>query len=761
MAKNLIIVESPTKTKTLSKFLGKDYAIAATKGHIIDLPPKKLGVDPENDFAVDYEVIDGKKAVIKALKAAAAKAETIYLAPDPDREGEAIAWHVASQLKKTKATIKRATFNEITKTAVVRALEEAGELDIKRYNAQQARRVLDRIVGYKVSPFLWKTVCRGLSAGRVQSVALRLICEREAAIRGFKPKEYWSITADLGQTRKGNFAAVLAKIDGKKTNLGDEKSTTEIVELLSPDADKGESATFAVAEVKKQKKTKNPPPPYITSTLQQDSARRLRYSPKKTMVLAQQLYEGIELGNKGSVGLITYMRTDSVRVADEATKAAREHIEAAYGKQYRPDKPRIFKSKGRTQDAHEAIRPTYFEHGPQQIKGYLSRDQYRLYKLIWERFLASQMSAAALVRTSVTIVGKNEKYAKGRSFDFKAGDEQVTFDGFLKVYEDLPEENGDGEKQKKLPALKKGDSLNCYALNPEQHFTKAPARFSEAMLVRELEANGIGRPSTYAQTIAVIIARNYVKLDQRRLTPTQLGETVNRILIENFPDLFNVEFTAEMEEELDRIALGEDDWKTVMADFYEPFKGVLKEVMGRAAEIKASTQEKSDKKCDKCGKPMIVKWSRTGQFLACSGYPECRNTMPLNGNGEIEETGETCEKCGAAMVLRTGRFGPFLACSGYPKCKNTRAVSTGVKCPEEGCKGVLVQRMSKKKKVFYSCSRYPECTYATWDKPVKKKCPACDHPFMVEKNTKAKGEHLLCPSCKHVIAEEEPDKVPA
>jgi len=762
VAKNLIIVESPTKTRTLSKFLGKDYAITATKGHILDLPPKKLGVDPENGFALQYEVIDGKKAVIKSLKSAAAKADIVYLAPDPDREGEAIAWHVAEKLKKTKGTIKRATFNEITKSAVLRGLEEAGELDLKRYNAQQARRVLDRLVGYQVSPFLWKAVCRGLSAGRVQSVALRLVCEREKSIRDFKSREYWSITADLGKTKKGHFAAQLNRIDGQKLDLKNEKSAAEVVELFSPEKKKGRSAEFAVTDLTKQKKAKHPFPPYITSTLQQDAARRLRFSPKRTMMLAQQLYEGIDLGDQGSVGLITYMRTDSVRVAAEATRYARKFIETTYGKEYRPDTPRVFKTKGRAQDAHEAIRPTYFDRPPEKVKGYLNRDQNRLYKLIWERFLASQMSSASILRTSAAITGTNETHAPGRTFEFKAGDETVVFDGFLKVYEVLPDDNGNDRQSAKLPELKKGDALNCYALRPEQHFTKPPARFSEATLVRELESNGIGRPSTYAQTIATIVSRNYVNLEKRTLIPTELGETVNRVLVENFPDIFNVEFTARMEEELDKIEEGEDDWKDVLNDFYDPFQSSLKKVEAKAPEIKASVQDKTDKACEQCGKPMVIKWSRTGRFLACSGFPECRNTQPLDGDQQNQETDEKCEKCGSPMVMRVGRFGPFLACSAYPKCKNTRAVSTGVKCPEAGCSGKLVQRMSKRRKVFFSCSRYPNCTYATWDKPVNQKCPACDHPFMVEKNTKARGEHLRCPSCKHIIEEPVPaEKTPA
>ena len=753
MARKLIVVESPTKIRTLSKFLGRGYEIAATKGHIVDLPPKKLGVDVDDDFAPQYEVIEGKKAVIKSLQSAAAKAEIVYLAPDPDREGEAIAWHVAEQLKRVKVPIKRATFNEITKSAVLRGLESAGELDLKRYNAQQARRVLDRLVGYMVSPFLWKAVCKGLSAGRVQSVALRLVCEREEAIRSFQPREYWSITTELGKNKKDVFAAELAKIDGEKVDLPNESTAAQVVELLSPEKEKGRSATYAVTEISKQKKAKHPFPPYITSTLQQDAARRLRFSPKRTMMIAQELYEGVEIGDKGSVGLITYMRTDSVRVAAEAIAEARALIERTFGKPYQPDAPREYKTKGRAQDAHEAIRPTYFDLSPEGVKGYLSRDQHRLYELIWRRFLASQMSSASILRTTITVTAKNDAHAPGKLFEFKAGNDTVVFDGFLRIYQDLPEENGNGETSTKLPEVKDGDKLNCYALRPEQHFTKPPARFTEAMLVRELESNGIGRPSTYAQIIATILARNYVILEKRALMPTKLGETVNRILVQSFPDVFNVKFTAQMEEELDKIEEGVDNWQDVLHDFYQPFQESLKKVEAKAGEIKASTQDESDQVCEKCGSPMVVKWSKTGRFLACSGYPVCRNTKPLENGEPPKETSEKCEKCGSPMVFRTGRFGPFLACSAYPECKTTRAVSTGVKCPEKGCTGHLVQRRSKKGKVFFSCSRYPKCTYATSDKPIDQKCPACDHPFMVEKNTKARGVHRQCPSCKHLIEE--------
>ncbi|MBD3297581.1 MAG: type I DNA topoisomerase [candidate division Zixibacteria bacterium] len=753
MPHQLVIVESPTKTKTLQKFLGNGFDIMATRGHIRDLPTKSLGVDIENNFEPEYVPIDSKDNVVKELKKAAKQADVIYLAPDPDREGEAIAWHVAHILNRTKAEVRRASFNEITKSAVLEALENAGKIDMRKVDAQQARRVLDRIVGYKVSPFLWKTVCRGLSAGRVQSVALRLICEREESIRAFTPQEYWTVEVTLhkeGKKKTPKFTAMVSEVDGDKIEIQNEEAAHTIEADLN-------NADIAVGAVKVQNKRRNPPQPYITSTLQQDAARRLYFSPKKTMTVAQHLYEGVEIGKQGSVGLITYMRTDSTRVANEAVVHAREVIAAEYGKEYHPDKMPTHKSKGRTQDAHEAIRPTYFDLSPDKIKKYLSRDQLKLYTLIWNRFLASQMSPAVIERTSVDIRAEAEtkkgKSKTTREYTLKTGAEKITFPGFLKIYEDTPEENGDGKKENPLPALEKGDVLGLDDIDSQQHFTKPPPRFSEASLVKELEANGIGRPSTYAQIISTILSRNYVRLEERRLMPTELGEVVNSILVEAFPELFNVEFTAEMENELDRVEEGIDPWTDVMKSFYGSFAESLGEASSRTKEIKESYREVLDDKCPECSSDLIIKWSRSGKFIACTGYPDCRYTSDVGGDNGAQtnqETDQVCEKCGSPMVIKSGRFGQFMACSAYPKCKNTKPIPTGVKCPEERCTGELVPRRTRTGRTFYSCSRYPECKYAVWNRPVPTPCPHCDSEFMLQKSTKAKGDHLKCPACGNI-----------
>jgi len=753
MAKKLVIVESPTKTRTLQKFLGNGYAVAATMGHLVDLPAKKLGVDIDCDFKPEYVNIEGKDKIVHALSQEAKKAEIVYLAPDPDREGEAIAWHVARLLKGTKAKIKRASFNEITKSAVTAALANAGEIDMQKVDAQQARRVLDRLVGYMISPFLWKTVCRGLSAGRVQSVALRLVCEREAEIRAFVPQEYWTIDVELHKQKdrkKATFTASLAEVDGDKVEIQNEEAARRLESALR-------TADYAVASVKTQERRRQPQAPHVTSTLQQDAAARLRFSPKKTMSVAQALYEGIDLGDKGSVGLITYMRTDSTRVAKEAQTAARALIEREYGSEYCPEKAPVYTSKRRTQDAHEAIRPTYFELSPQTVRRHLSPEQLKLYTLIWNRFLASQMSPATIERTSVDITAvatdPRAKKAQTRTYTLKAGVERVTFAGFLKVYEDVPDEDANGAKTNGLPPLEAGDPLVMVDIDTEQHWTKPPPRYSEATLVRELEANGIGRPSTYAQIIATILARNYVRLEQRRLLPTELGETVSAILVDTFPELFNVEFTAEMETELDRIEEGSETWTEIMRAFYTPFSASLDHATSRSAAIKQSQRETLPDPCPDCGSALIVRWSRSGKFVACSAFPKCRYTNDLNSNGErsVETTDQMCEKCGAPMVIRTGRFGRFLACSAYPDCKNTKAIPTGVHCPEEGCGGDLVPRRTRTGRTFYSCSKYPKCKYAVWDRPILHKCPQCGSPFMLAKSTKARGEHYACPACKHIV----------
>ncbi|MBD3169103.1 MAG: type I DNA topoisomerase [candidate division Zixibacteria bacterium] len=732
--KSLVIVESPTKSKTLKKFLGKGFSIEATLGHIKDLPKKKLGVDIENNYEPVYEVIPGKDKVINALKKAAGKASVIYLAPDPDREGEAIAKHVAEILDNGYGDVRRATFNEITEKAVKDAIKNAGKIDKNKVSAQQARRVLDRIVGYKVSPVLWKTISRRLSAGRVQSVALRLICEREDEIEAFKPDEYWSITADF-KAPKGNFKAKLHSIKGKKFKLGNQKETDETVAGIKEES-------FSVHDVKIETKSRNPQPPFITSTLQQEAARRLRFSAKRTMRVAQSLYEGVEMGDAGSVGLITYMRTDSLRLSGEALAGAKGIISANFGKEYLAPKSRQFKNKNKAQDAHEAIRPTYFDYDPGQIKQYLSRDQYRLYTLIWNRFLASQMAPAKILQTRID--------SKGGIYVFRATGSRIKFDGFLKVYEDIKEENGKENGNQKLPEVEKGESLKLVGVEPKQHFTKPPPRYSEASLVKELESKGIGRPSTYAQIIDTIRQRKYAEIEQRRFLPTELGRTVNKVLTENFDRIFNVEFTAEMENELDKVEYGDYDWRKVIDDFYNPFSENLKEVEKRKDEIKKSTIKATGIKCDKCGAEMIEKWGRHGKFLACSAYPDCKNTMPIEGDDFNQSTGEKCPECEEGdLIIKNGRFGKFIACSNYPECKFTKAISLGVKCPEEGCEGELVERRSRRGKPFYSCSKYPDCKYAIWNKPVPRECPECGFAFMVEKYTKAKGNFLQCLQCKH------------
>ncbi len=739
MDKSLVIVESPAKTKAIKKFLGKEFMVEASVGHIKDLPKRKLGVEIDDDFAPQYEIIKGKKKIVEQLKSKARKAKTVYLAPDPDREGEAIAWHVASEIQKINPRILRASFNEITKQAVVEGIQRAGEIDTNRVNAQQARRILDRLVGYKISPLLWKTVYKGLSAGRVQSVALRIICERETQIENFVPKEYWSISALFETGRKESFSAKLAKIDGKDFEIANEGSARELCADIK-------AKKFQVAKITQEEKKRHPYPPYITSSLQQDAARRLSFSPKKTMQIAQQLYEGVELGEKESAGLITYMRTDSFRVAEVAQKAARGLIQKEYGNEYLPSKPRAYKSKKTAQEAHEAIRPTYVEYHPDEVRRFLTKDQQRLYQLIWNRFIASQMNSAVFSQTAVEI--EAERYL------FRASSTQLLFDGFLKVYQDTNEENPEESEETGLPDLKKEDRLNLLELSPKQHFTKPPPRFSEATLIKELEDNGIGRPSTYAQIVSTIKQRKYVESENRKLSPTELGKTVNRILVENFPDIFEVKFTAGMEEELDKIEEGKEEWVKVLEDFYQPFQLNLEKVESKKKDIREMTQQKTDETCEKCGSPMIIRWGRNGKFLACSGFPQCKNTRPLPGdeNGSILPD-EKCEKCGSPMMIKVSRFGRFLSCSKYPECKFTRAISTGVGCPEEGCDGFLLERRTRRGKNFFGCSNYPQCKFAVWDRPISQTCPSCGAKFLVEKSSKTKGRYLKCLKCSHEQSE--------
>ncbi len=754
MAKNLVIVESPAKSKTLARFLGKDFDIMATVGHIIDLPKSKLGVDVKNNFEPDYTVIDGKQKIITELKKAAKKAEIVYLAPDPDREGEAIAWHVANSIKKgSKARFHRVAFNEITKRAVVDAIKHPREIDMNLVNAQQARRVLDRIVGYTVSPFLWKTVARNLSAGRVQSVALRLVCEREAEIRAFVAEEYWQLNADLLTKKQEQFSARLYKVDDKTVvkpaDAADGKVCIRTEDEVQGYINELKTVDWKVATIKQSEKVRRPYAPFITSTLQQEAAKAYGFSPKATMRVAQELYEGIDIGQDGATGLITYMRTDSTRIAGEALTAARDYIKGEYGPEYLPAKPQVYSKKQAVQDAHEAIRPTYLTLPPAKVKKHLTPRQFKLYTLIWNRFVASQMNPAVYDVETVDIEA-------GR-FTFRAATQRIRFDGFLKIYheEKEPDENGNGENGNgDLPPLAENDPLTLKKLNPTQSFTKPPARYSEAMLVKRLEADGIGRPSTYASIISTLRDRKYVELEQRKLAPTELGEAVNKILVENLPKVFNVKFTADMEKELDLVEDGTDDWVKVLNDFYKPFASAIGDLKGKQDEIKKSLTEETDIKCEKCGSPMVIKWGRNGRFLACSAYPECKSTRPLPEEEAANKTDEVCDKCGSPMVVKTGRFGRFLACSAYPDCKNTKAITLGIKCPNEGCNGDIVEKQTKGRKIFYGCSNYPKCKFASWDKPVDKACPTCGNPYMVHKESKAKGEYLQCPACKSKIAPE-------
>ncbi len=755
-AKNLVIVESPAKAKTLEKYLGRDFQVKASVGHVVDLPKSKLGVDIKKNFAPDFHVIQTKKKVIDELKKAAKGKDNIYLASDPDREGEAIAWHIADQVVKNHKRVHRVMINEITKKAVQEAIANPQELDRNKFDAQVARRVLDRLVGYKISPLLWTKVRRGLSAGRVQSVAVRLVCEREKEVRAFEPVEYWSLTALLEGHLPPSFKAKLAqwqdqKVDNKKFRLENEIGVQEIVKSL-------EGAPWLIAEVEKKERRRYPTPPFVTSKLQQEAARKLGFQPKRAMQLAQHLYEGVELGSEGAVGLITYMRTDSTRVSNDALAAVREHIQTQYGKNYLPDKPNTFRSKKGAQDAHEAIRPTSIEYSPARVRRYLRRDMFQLYSLIWDRFVASQMVPAVYDQTAFEIPVK--------AAVFRATGQQIKFDGFMKLYTEGRDEraaqaNGVDEDEDDspeldgvLPNLQKGDVLKLLSMEPRQHFTQPPPRFTQASLIKELDEKGIGRPSTYAAIISNILDREYVSQNEsRQLVPTDLGILVTDLLVESFPDILNVEFTAGMEDELDKIEDGKEKWTKAMKRFYTPFERDLKKAAKEMRDVKRQ-EVPTDIACEKCGALMVVKWGRNGEFLACPKYPDCKNTSNFkrDDKGEIEIAAEevfneACEKCGRPMLLRFGKFGKFLGCSGYPECKNIqplqKPVDLGIKCPE--CKeGNIKERKSRWGKVFYGCDRYPECKFASWDKPMPTPCPDCDSPILVEKVTKRAGRTHRC-----------------
>jgi DNA topoisomerase I len=743
MAKALVVVESPTKVKTLGKYLGRNFKVKASVGHVIDLPKSKLGVVIEDDkFEPVYEVIKGKQKIIDEIKEAAKDVETVYLAPDPDREGEAIAFHIASELKGkrkkvTQAKIYRILINEITKKGVESALAAPSDLNQFKYESQQARRILDRIVGYQVSPLLWEKVQRGLSAGRVQSVALRIVVDREREISKFVPVEYWSLEAEVKGKNPPPFIVRLVTHKGKKIEVSNEADTKEIEKAIT-------KADFIVQDIQTQQRKRTPPPAFTTSKLQQDASRKLGYTAKRTMMLAQQLYEGVELGEEGAVGLITYMRTDSTRLSNDSLNDARTFITENYGKDFLPDEARVYKLGKKAQDAHEAIRPSSTLWPPEKVKEHLKKDQYNLYKLIWDRYIACQMKDALYDQHTIEVqVG---------DYGFRAVGTTLKFEGFMKLYVEAMDEASDEEGgAAKLPAVTIGEKLKLEKTIPGQHFTKPPPRFTEASLVKELEEDGIGRPSTYASILSTLQSRKYVVKDQGRFTPTDLGKLISDLLVEHFPEVMNVEFTALMETELDQVEDGEKNWQTVLGEFYKPFSAALKVAKKKMRDIKRE-ETPTDIVCEKCSKTMVIKWGRHGHFLACSGYPECKSTKEFrkSEDGKIEivpelTTDEICGECKAPMVVKNGRFGKFLACSRYPECKHTRSISSGVKCPEPGCEGDLVERRSRRGKSFYGCSKYPKCTHATWNKPVKQACPQCSNPYLVEKFSKKDGAYLACP----------------
>jgi len=733
--RSLVIVESPAKSKTIKKILGDDFTIEASFGHIRDLPPKTMGFDAKNDFEPTFVIIPEKKKVVTKLNEVAKKCDKIYLASDPDREGESIAWHVSEVLNVPKSKIFRIEFNEITPKAVKYAVEHSRHIDMSLVKAQQTRQILDKLVGFKISPVLWEKLRNyNLSAGRVQSVALRMICEREDEIEAFTPVEYWSIMAEL--EKDGTIIeAELSKYKDKKIEINNEEEALAIVKFL---ADK--NTKYEVSKITERESTRKPSAPFITSTLQREASSKLGYGVSKTMQVAQKLYEGIELGSEGSVGLITYMRTDSVRISDDAVSASKDFIVNNYGEKYYPAEPNNYVKAGKknVQDAHESIRPSYPEKTPQSIKQYLTGEQYKLYKLIWDRFMSSQMANATVANTSVDI--------EAGDYTFKVGASKVIFDGFLKVYTEEKEEHSleDGEEnldKNTIPDFKKGDILKCKKVNPKQHFTQPPPRFSEASLVKALEENGIGRPSTYASIITKIQTRKYVEKIEKALVPTLLGRTVSKQLIEHFTKIMDYKFTAGMEEKLDEIADNKAVWNKVLKDFYDPFI----ETVNNAKQNMEKVNIESDVVCPNCGKVMLVKNSRFGtQFLGCSGYPECKTMMPLNGQAEQaepEKSDEKCEKCNSEMVIKLGPYGKYLQCTN-DDCKNRKriVVSTGVKCPK--CGGEIVQRKSRYGKIFYGCNKYPDCDFVIWNEPTGETCPECKS-LLVKKFLK-RGNMIEC-----------------
>ncbi len=774
----LVIVESPAKAKTIGKYLGRGYRVKATVGHVRDLPEKKLGIDLDKGFEPEYVTIAGKEKTLAELKAAAKESTAVFIATDPDREGEAIGWHVAEQIRrKGGAPIRRILFHEITKDAVRAAMDRPRDIDMKLVDAQQARRVLDRLVGYKASPLLWKTVKKGLSAGRVQTVALRLIVEREREIRAFRAQEYWSVVAQL---EKGGqrFSAKLHAIDEKKVEIGNAALANGIVADVSAAAqrlaqalaatERGALGVLPVADVKRRERRKNPAAPFTTSTLQQEAAKKLGFGSKRTMRLAQDLYEGIELGkDEGAVGLISYMRTDSTRVAESAALQAREVLERTLrlGREYLSPAPQLYGSTSargqaaqqaaNAQDAHECVRPTDPSRTPDAVRKFLKDDQFKLYQLIWQRFMASQMAPAIFDTTTIDFRLDGQAPAKGAApqYQFRATGSVVKFPGFLALYREAREE-GDGkalEDEQALPSAEVGDRIPLQELTPNQHFTEPPPRFSEASLVKELERLGIGRPSTYASIISTLADRRYVLLEQRRFTPTSLGESVEKVMVKQFPNVFNVGFTSEMEEELDKIEDGSLEWRRVLGDFWQPFEEALEDVdlpalIGEAHDLSALANDK----CPKCGGRLVPKGGFFGPFVACENHPKnCDYTRPVSGERKPAQLTEyKCHECGAPMVVRHGRTGDFLGCSKFPKCRGTRSMPTGVRCPKDG--GELAQRRSKARgKTFFGCENYPNCDFVVWDKPVPETCPECGNVGAEAKANKTRGEYRRCLKCQN------------
>jgi DNA topoisomerase-1 len=764
VAKNLVIVESPAKAKTIKRYLGRDFVVAPSVGHVVDLPKARLGVDVKKSFSPEYEIIPTKKKVIDGIKSAAHDKENIYLATDPDREGEAIAWHIAQYLDRGSASkIHRILLHEITERAIKEAIAHPSQLDQNLFDAQQARRVLDRLVGYQVSPLLWDKVKRGISAGRVQSVALRIIVEREKEREAFVSEEYWTLDANLEAANPPPFKARLysfrgARIDNKTTKLA-KSLADEIIASC-------EKEPFAVRKIERKEVRRSPAPPFITSRLQQEAARKLYFSPSRTMKIAQRLYEGIELGDQGAVGLITYMRTDSPRVSDEALAAVRGYIDKRYGKDYLPGKPNVYRSGKSAQEAHEAIRPTAIERDPESMAHYLDKDALALYTLIFNRFVSSQMPPAVYDRTTVDIEADGAV--------FRATGQVMKFDGFMRVYLEGVDEAPSDDETATLPVLTEGEALKLLGFVPEQHFTQPPPRFTQATLIKELEDKGIGRPSTYAAIMTGILSREYVEEDEsRRLRPTSLGRVVCDLLVVAFPDILETGFTASMEEELDGVEEGREHWTKTLKRFYGPFEKRLGEAKKKMPEVKRKGLP-TELKCDQCGGTMVIKWGRNGEFLACSNYPKCTNTGEFTRDDQgkviLKEpsapvpTDENCEKCGSPMVRRRSRFGEFLGCSAYPDCDGIKRlqsepVKTGVACPD--CKeGEILERRSRRGKLFFGCNRYPKCKFASWDRVVSKACPECGSNYLVEKVTKRDGARWLCPNkeCGHQTeAESQPE----